>query len=491
MAISAAQFGLMWLAALTLRVRGDFGDSEGLVEGLKNEPLYFKADELPEGFGGKFDRDSGMWIPPHHIFGIQANLTTGNGFQASAGQSSYVGHIWRPNKDGQPEIFDLLYPELCEFDAVKPDSNNKIPGFNSKRVALVFRGDALRGFSYGTNVKGYSGDEEKRAFYCTDLAMAIGEATAKAQLKYMVEPLEKAGLAVDIYLTGYGCTGLQHISKEEADRRYKQMVGWYGKHVVAHSEFDRDSVNQYLQDLGTQQAMMLLMKVAKVRKLEYHSVLLWRYDMVPYVAMGPPKCGLDEPGCFKKAQEHDWFKYYWQNYALLANRQLMWFEDDWAFAFPGWFTNCAIGTFMHHCMAESTVCIRSMQLNFQGGWPNREWRNVRGNSYYYIYRENYSLYGKKICQVLHTEFGGPPCPKTGEEAWDLACKDVRSIGQFVRLDPNAVVCGTVEKREDCKPGVIKPCEGNDRDSAWNQEWSKQHEAYKRKQREKWKESPYW
>jgi hypothetical protein len=106
--------------------------------------------------------------------------------------------------------------------------------------------------------------------------MEIGQATAKAQLKYMVEPLEQAGLKVDIYLSGYGCTGLQHITKAQADDRYKQLVGWYGSRVVAHSVFDRDSVGQYLQDLGTQQAMMLLLKTSQVRTtVSSYGAMIW------------------------------------------------------------------------------------------------------------------------------------------------------------------------------------------------------------------------
>jgi hypothetical protein len=326
--------------------------------------------------------------------------------------------------------------------------------------------------------------------------MEIGQATAKAQLKYMVEPLEQAGLKVDIYLSGYGCTGLQHITKEQADDRYKQLVGWYGSRVVAHSVFDRDSVGQHMQDLGTQQAMMLLLKTSQVRNLEYHSVILWRYDMVPYVPMGPPNCDIDAEDCFKSTQDHvfqgaDEPTYYWQNYALLANRQLLWFEDDWAYTFPGWFMNCAIGVFLHHCMAESTVCIRAMQLNFQGGWPFQggEWKNIRGNDNCYIYRENYSLHGKQICKVLHTEFDGPPCPETGEEAWELACADVKSKGSFEHLNPNAVACGTVENRVDCHLGkpthLIKSCEGPDLGQEWTKNWETAQDTHRAQNREKW------
>jgi hypothetical protein len=326
--------------------------------------------------------------------------------------------------------------------------------------------------------------------------MAIGEATAKAHLKYLVEPLEAAGFTVDIYLSGYGCTGLKHLTKQQADERYQDMVAWYGKRVVAHSVFDRTWAENYFQDTGTQQAMFLLLKTAP---LNYHSVILWRYDMVPYKPIGAPRCSYDlssDEGtkCFHDAQD-DGSIPEWQNYVLLAERNLYFIEggsleliytcasyissytDDWGYSWPGWFSNCgecyrfyikpfelicrehaAVGAFMHHCMAESTVCIREMQINFQGGWPNRQWKNPRGNKNWYIYRENYSMYGKKICHILHEEFDGPPCPETGEEAWKLACADAKSKGTFDHIDSNPVSCGTWDKQETCAPGVLESCQ---------------------------------
>jgi hypothetical protein len=97
--------------------------------------------------------------------------------------------MWRP-----------IYPELCSIHAVSHDRTNqttnkvKVPGYQSKRIALVFRGDSFRGLSYGTSIhsctkKGDGECEESQSklpFYCTDEAVVIQQATANAQLKLMV-----------------------------------------------------------------------------------------------------------------------------------------------------------------------------------------------------------------------------------------------------------------------------------------------------------------
>jgi hypothetical protein len=129
---------------------GNFGDSEGRKLAIADEPILFDAQQLPSGLGGKLDRASGMWIPPHD--GVDSTT-----YDPSRETDSYVRHIWRPNKDGNADDFDLLFPSLCSVNAVHPTATNKLPGFASKRVALVFRGDPLRGMSYGTNVNGFKG----------------------------------------------------------------------------------------------------------------------------------------------------------------------------------------------------------------------------------------------------------------------------------------------------------------------------------------------
>jgi hypothetical protein len=90
--------------------------------------------------------------------------------------------------------------------------------------------------------------------------------------------------------------------------------------------------------------------------------------------------------------------------------------------------------------------------------------HIGSQKYWYIYRENYSLYGKMICKILHEQFGGPPCPATGEAAWKAACADAKSKGKFTHIDSHQVICGPSlaqrdPAKEKCAPGMIEPCEG--------------------------------
>ena len=274
--------------------------------------------------------------------------------------AAFKRDYWWPNPDsltGSSMKWRPIYPEICEIRAAaKPECTGsghsqkcKAPGFKSKRVALVFRGDAFRGLSYGVTVKycknrqgkGCVAECNKRPFYCTSEATAVQRATAKAQLKLMVDPLEKAGLAVDIYLSSYGCTGLAHVSQGTAKQRAAELVEMYGgsARVKAHQVFDRDpggdgsegkggtegeSEVEVSQDTGVHQAMRLLLN-ATGGSVDYEAVLLWRYDVVPRTPMGPPEAAAKKLP-FKDMEEID----AWKNYALMAPEWLIWFDGEWA-----------------------------------------------------------------------------------------------------------------------------------------------------------------
>jgi hypothetical protein len=103
-------------------------------------------------------------------------------------------------------------------------------------------------------------------------------------LRYIVEPIEASGFKVDIFVSTYGCTSVDHLTADEQREAYDEMVGWYGSRVVAHQVFDRHGASQDVtQDTGVQQAMLLLLRAAP---LDYTAVLLWRYDVVPLKPMG-------------------------------------------------------------------------------------------------------------------------------------------------------------------------------------------------------------
>ena len=115
----------------------------------------------------------------------------------------------------------------------------------------------------------------------------------------------------------------------------------YGKRVVSREIIQRKP--QQSQDTGVHQSMLLLLKSAP---LEFEFVMLWRYDLVTWPAA-------------------DIRQNHMTTLLNVAQRDLVWFEDDWAYSFPGWYSNCAIGALLHRCMSESLICIRSLKLNFK------------------------------------------------------------------------------------------------------------------------------
>jgi hypothetical protein len=335
--------------------------------------------------------------------------------------------------------YKRTYPEIClEKSPQAMNGSNLVPNLKSKRIALLLRGDSLRGLSYGVEIgyKDTNGVEktDKLPFYCTEKARAIQKATAAAHLKYIVEPIERSGFKVDILLSTYGCTGVKHLTEAKQREVYEELVAMYGTRVVAHQVFDRTSVQEGVtQDTGIQQAMMLLLRTAY---LDYTAVLLWRFDVVPLKPMGPANSSL----FFDAQRPHKM----WQQYAAIAGSILMWFDDDWGYSFPGWYADCAIGAFLHHCMQESLICQRALKLNF----PSYQWVQQEHGHRYYIYRDDFSKPGREICKLLETKFQGPKCAATTAGAWKEACAYAGSKGTFGELDLSE--CYKCKGATECK-----------------------------------------
>jgi hypothetical protein len=293
----------------------------------------------------------------------------------------------------------------------------------------VFRGDSFRGLSYGTSIKYntegseenamHRGLEDKLPFYCTKDAVAIQRATAAAQLKLMVEPLEKQGLSVDIYLSGYGCTGLQHINHTWAKKLELELVQMYGgeKRVKAHHMFERNGKEN--QDTGVHQAMLLLLGS---KPLDFESILLWRYDVVPESPMGPPTINPKTAGQAAITEASPW-----TNYGVKAGLFLFWFDDDWGYSFPGWYADCAISSLLHGCMIASATCAQALRLNMPlENDLAQQIMHGDGGGAFYIYRDAFSKHGERLCKILET-FGGPKCAASREEAWARSCAAVKAL----------------------------------------------------------------
>jgi len=164
-------------------------------------------------------------------------------------------HTWLPNSDGAGP-WTPAYPEIFSAKAVVASPTNQLPGYHSKRFALVFRGDSFRVLSYGVTAC-YTQDPggrvcNKQPYYCTDEAVAIQKASAKAQVGLMIEPLEKAGYTVDVYVSTYGCNGLPHVPAEKAAQYHQELLDIFGSRVVASYFFEREKGQT--QDTGTKKS---------------------------------------------------------------------------------------------------------------------------------------------------------------------------------------------------------------------------------------------
>ena len=106
-----------------------FGKSRALAKNRLQKRRHKKAQ-----MRGSLNPSNGMWIPPHDNFFDPMTI------DARTGKDSNVRLAWRPNKQGKAEDFEYLFPELCAVQAIKQTPENKLPGFDSKKIALVFRG---------------------------------------------------------------------------------------------------------------------------------------------------------------------------------------------------------------------------------------------------------------------------------------------------------------------------------------------------------------
>jgi hypothetical protein len=352
---------------------------------------------------------------------------------------STSGHIGHPD---QPLPWAPPFPELCKYKVTDVSESNKLPGYGSKRVALAFRGDSFRGLSYGKTIcqLNKKGNRVcgKLPFYCTKKAREIQKATAKSHLKNIVGALEKQGLAVDIYIATYGCSGIDHVTDAEAQEYYDELISWYQPYVKAHRMIQR--VPGMTQDTGTQRTAQLLLDNAP---LDYQSVLMWRFDMPTTMPM--EVSGLMTP----EHNEQAWAD--WETYATKSAWFFYWYDDDWGYSFPGWFLNCALSTFLHNCMDNDLHCQWGVRANFPGD-VRMVWHEGGSNQRFNVYRNDYDKQGRPVCEYLEKNCGGPSCGSKPEDSWREACRQIKAISNSSWSWDNLQKIDGIPETEWCKPG---------------------------------------
>jgi hypothetical protein len=395
-----------------------------------------------------------IWEGPRHYEVLENTATT----KLPYWRPFTGGHVGHPD---QPLVWNPSFPELCKYKVTDVSEANKLPGYGSKKVALAFRGDSFRGLSYGKTICMTGANSKQRIcgklpFYCTKKAREIQKATAKSHLKNIVGALEKQGLSVDIYIATYGCSGLEDfgISEAQAQEYYDDLISWYAPYVVSHRLIKR--VPGMTQDTGTQRTAQLLLDNAP---LDYQSVLMWRFDM-------PTIMPMEDTGLMKSDQnEQAWVD--WMHYGERSAWVFFWYDgewshhnipfcntdcaDDWGYSIPGWFLNCALGTFLHNCMDNDLHCQWGMNANFPGD-KRMVWHEGSHNMRFNVYRNDYDKQGRPICETLAKEFGGPSCGEKVEDSWREACRQIKAISNVTRSWDQLAPFPVLPKGVACLPG---------------------------------------
>lgn len=98
--------------------------------------------------------------------------------------------------------------EVEECRSLPPPHKKPMPN----RVALVLRGETFRGlnfdFHFSRDAADRRTDNLRRRLPCLNSSYALQRALAKNHVEQIVEPLERRGLAVDVFLASYGCWSL-------------------------------------------------------------------------------------------------------------------------------------------------------------------------------------------------------------------------------------------------------------------------------------------
>ena len=336
-------------------------------------------------------------------------------------------------------LLPLLHATAFQFREDRCEPETSLPtAQNSRRVAFILRGDAYRGLSYGSTVRG-----SKVAFTCTPFAHRVQRAISASHVDYMIAPLEAAGFRVDVFLATYGC------KTPDAPALLKRLEGFYNRNATRPRVVHVDVVPRTIH---ATQATPANVAMKALRKLwppgGYRSVLLWRFDLVATAPMGSIPFAMKPAGntaaCDPQLDRDDsekpvrsfkcWCKPLTRDcespagydaYVSAGDLAYLKYEDDWAFGFPGRLARCAVPVFESDALAMKTF-IASHETNYRlaktgpvlTAAPKR-WG---------VYRTDYGgqssgggLSGARMCTFLRDTFGGPPCPENAEMGAKVAC----------------------------------------------------------------------
>ena len=100
-------------------------------------------------------------------------------------------------------------PPVC-YDAPPAASH---PENDQRRVALLLRGESFRGLHMGLT------SDLKRDVVCLPASYDVQKACAENIVEHVIEALEKQGVAVDVFVSTYGCVGAAYAPLTDAEAR--------------------------------------------------------------------------------------------------------------------------------------------------------------------------------------------------------------------------------------------------------------------------------
>ena len=147
---------------------------------------------------------------------------------------------------------------------------------HSLSVALVVRGESFRHFPRPSARSSYEMPAElRRRLLCSPSTHALQAALAANHVANLIEPLERRGTRVEVFLATYGCWDV--LAAADAERWHADLRSWYGGDArVAHAQ-------PVARDASTTQADLLSAALAPVLRrgaTAFGAVLLWRFDLV-------------------------------------------------------------------------------------------------------------------------------------------------------------------------------------------------------------------
>ena len=168
---------------------------------------------------------------------------------------------------------NLSLPASLPASCLRPHT---APNPRSMSVALVVRGESFRHFPRPSARSSYEVSAElRRRLLCSPSTYALQAALAANHVANLIEPLERRGTRVEVFLATYGCWDV--LAAADAERWHADLRSWYGGGArVAHAQ-------PVTRDASTTQADLLSAALAPVLRrgaTAFGAVLLWRFDLV-------------------------------------------------------------------------------------------------------------------------------------------------------------------------------------------------------------------